>query len=90
MGYAFLPIAVGFLIAGQIGGRLVHYFGDVRHAPAQLWVVVCGIGLATSLALIVYDRIVVRGSQSGSTHTAFAPKGRGTREGTGSGSGKNM
>jgi dipeptide/tripeptide permease len=59
MGYAFLPIAIGFLIAGQIGGRLVHYFGDVRHAPAQLWIVVCGIGLATSLALVIYDRIVV-------------------------------
>ena len=28
MGYAFLPIAVGFLIAGQIGGRLVHYFAE--------------------------------------------------------------
>jgi proton-dependent oligopeptide transporter, POT family len=59
MGYAFLPIAIGFLIAGQIGGRLVRYFGDVRDAPAQLWIVVCGIGLATSLALIVYDRVVV-------------------------------
>jgi dipeptide/tripeptide permease len=60
MGYAFLPIAIGFLIAGQIGGRLVHYFGEVRHAPAQIWIVVCAIGLATSLALIVYDRLVVR------------------------------
>ncbi len=59
MGYAFLPIAIGFLIAGQIGGRLVHYFGDVRDAPAQIWIVVCGIGLATSLALIIYDRLVV-------------------------------
>jgi dipeptide/tripeptide permease len=59
MGYAFLPIAIGFLIAGQIGGRLVRYFGDVRHAPAQLWIVVCAIGLATSLALVVYDRVVV-------------------------------
>lgn len=59
MGYAFLPIAIGFLIAGQIGGRLVHYFGEVRHEPAQLWIVVCAIGLATSLALVVYDRVIV-------------------------------
>jgi dipeptide/tripeptide permease len=59
MGYAFLPIAIGFLIAGQIGGRLVRYFGDVVHAPAQLWLVICGIGLATSLALILYGRFVV-------------------------------
>lgn len=60
MGYAFLPIAIGFLIAGQIGGRLVRYFGDVRHEPAQLWIVVCGIGLATALALVIYDRVVMR------------------------------
>ncbi|HTJ15401.1 MAG TPA: MFS transporter [Steroidobacteraceae bacterium] len=60
MGYAFLPIAIGFLIAGQIGGRLVRYFGDVRHEPAQLWIVVCAIGLATALALVIYDRVVMR------------------------------
>jgi dipeptide/tripeptide permease len=64
MGYAFLPIAIGFLIAGQIGGRLVRYFGDVRHTPTQLWVVVCGIGLITALALIVYDRLVVSGREA--------------------------
>jgi dipeptide/tripeptide permease len=62
MGYAFLPIAIGFLIAGQIGGRLVRYFGEVRHEPAQLWIVVCAIGLATALALVIYDRVVVRES----------------------------
>jgi POT family proton-dependent oligopeptide transporter len=64
MGYAFLPIAIGFLIAGQIGGRLVRYFGEVRHAPAQLWIVVCGIGLATSLALVIYDRVVVKSTRA--------------------------
>jgi POT family proton-dependent oligopeptide transporter len=60
MGYAFLPIAIGFLVAGQIGGRLVEYFGQVRHAPAHMWYVVCAIGLATSFLLIVYDRLVVK------------------------------
>jgi proton-dependent oligopeptide transporter, POT family len=64
MGYAFLPIAIGFLIAGQIGGRLVRYFGEVRQAPAQLWIVICGIGLATSLALVVYDRVVVKSTRA--------------------------
>jgi len=58
MGFAFLPIAIGFLIAGRIGGRLVHYFGEVRHAPSQMWYVVCAIGLVTAVLLIVYDRVV--------------------------------
>ena len=58
MGFAFLPIAIGFLIAGRIGGRLVHYFGEVRQAPSQMWYVVCAIGLVTAVLLIVYDRVV--------------------------------
>src|SRR2546428_8456096 len=37
MGYAFLPIAIGYLIGGSLGGYLVHYFGDVEHRPEQIW-----------------------------------------------------
>ena len=33
MGYAFLPVAIGYFIAGPLGGYLVHYFGD-RAPPA--------------------------------------------------------
>jgi proton-dependent oligopeptide transporter, POT family len=58
MGFAFLPIAIGFFIAGRIGGRLVHYFGDVRHAPAQMWYVITAIGLVTAGLLLVYDRVI--------------------------------
>jgi len=58
MGYAFLPIAIGFLIAGAIGGRLVNYFGEVRHAPAQVWYVITGIGLLTAALLFAYDRLL--------------------------------
>ncbi len=58
MGYAFLPVAIGFLIAGRIGGRLVEHFGEVRKAPEQMWFVVAAIGVATALALWIYDRVV--------------------------------
>ena len=34
MGFAFLPVAIGYLIGGKVGGYLVHYFGDVLHRPA--------------------------------------------------------
>ena len=33
MGFAFLPVAIGYLIGGKLGGYLVHYFGDVLHRP---------------------------------------------------------
>lgn len=58
MGYSFLPIAIGYLIAGPLGGWLVHYFGEVRHAPAQMWYVVSAVGILTTLLMMLYDRLV--------------------------------
>ncbi len=58
MGYAFLPIAIGYFIAGPLGGWLVHEFGEVRHTPNQLWFVVAGVGIATTLLMMAYNRIV--------------------------------
>jgi POT family proton-dependent oligopeptide transporter len=58
MGYAFLPVAIGYFIAGPLGGYLVHYFGDVRHRPEQLWWVISGIGFLTALAMWIYDLVV--------------------------------
>jgi POT family proton-dependent oligopeptide transporter len=57
MGFSFLPIAIGFVIAGQIGGRLVSYFGDVLHRPHQLWFVIAGIGILTTILMFLYDRV---------------------------------
>jgi dipeptide/tripeptide permease len=57
MGYAFLPIAIGYFIAGPLGGYLLHYFGDVLHRPQQMWYVVTGIGLAGAVLMVVYDKV---------------------------------
>jgi POT family proton-dependent oligopeptide transporter len=56
MGYSFLPIAIGFVVAGRIGGRLVNYFGEILHRPNRLWYVIAGIGVATTLLMWIYDR----------------------------------
>jgi POT family proton-dependent oligopeptide transporter len=58
MGYAFLPIAIGYFIAGVLGGKLLHYFGEVRGQPQQMWWVVSGVGLATTLLMVLYDRFL--------------------------------
>ena len=58
MGYSFLPIAIGFVVAGKIGGRLVHYFGEVLHRPRQMWWVISAIGLLTTLLMCIYNRVV--------------------------------
>ena len=58
MGFAFLPIGIGSLIAGPLGGLLIRHFGEVKHQPERIWWVVTGIGALTAILLYVYDRIV--------------------------------
>jgi POT family proton-dependent oligopeptide transporter len=57
MGYAFLPIAIGYFIAGRLGGYLVHEFGDVLHRPKQMWWVVTACGVAGAILMLIYDRV---------------------------------
>jgi len=69
MGFAFLPLGIGSLVAGRIGGKLLHHFGEVQHQPQRFWWAITAIGLATTLLLWIYDRIVKPGAQ-GSTESA--------------------
>jgi dipeptide/tripeptide permease len=70
MGYAFLPIAIGYFIAGPLGGYLLHYFGDVLHRPQQMWWVVTGVGLAGAVLMLLYDRIFKPGGAKGTEKTS--------------------
>jgi POT family proton-dependent oligopeptide transporter len=56
MGFGFLPIGIGSLVGGWLGGKLIHHFGEVQHQPARIWWVVTGIGVATALLLWIYDK----------------------------------
>ena len=58
MGFAFLPIGIGSLIGGWFGGKLLHHFGEVTHQPARMWWAVTAVGVATAVALWIYDRTV--------------------------------
>jgi POT family proton-dependent oligopeptide transporter len=57
MGYAFLPIAIGYFIAGPLGGYLVHYYGEVLHRPQQMWWIISAVGVVTAGLTWLYDRI---------------------------------
>jgi proton-dependent oligopeptide transporter, POT family len=57
MGFAFLPIGIGSLIAGVFGGRLIHHFGEVKHQPQGIWWAITGVGVLTALLLWIYDRL---------------------------------
>lgn len=67
MGYAFLPIAIGYFIAGPLGGYLLHYFGDVLHRPQQMWWVVTGVGIAGAVLMVIYDKVFKPGEGKGGT-----------------------
>jgi proton-dependent oligopeptide transporter, POT family len=58
MGFAFVPIGIGSLVGGWLGGRLMHYFGEVMHRPAQVWWAITGIGLCTTLLMWLYGMMV--------------------------------
>jgi proton-dependent oligopeptide transporter, POT family len=59
MGFAFLPIGIGSLIAGWFGGKLIHHFGEVKHQPQQMWWAVIAVGVLTALLLWIYDRTLM-------------------------------
>ncbi len=65
MGYAFLPVAVGYFIAGPLGGYLLHEFGDVLHRPRQMWWVITAIGLVGAVLMVIYDKVFTPGAGSG-------------------------
>jgi dipeptide/tripeptide permease len=64
IGYAFLPIAIGYLIGGPLGGWLVRYFGTVVHRPAAMWIVVSAIGVVTAGLLHAYDKAFQPGQKA--------------------------
>ena len=70
MGYAFLPIAIGYFIAGPLGGYLLHHFGDVLHRPPQMWWVVTGVGVTGAVLMLVYDRVFKPGQARNRTGSA--------------------
>ena len=58
MGFAFVPIGIGSLAGGWLGGRLMHHYGEVVQRPAQVWWAISGIGIGTTLLLWLYHFVV--------------------------------
>ena len=67
MGFAFLPIGIGSLLGGWLGGKLIHHFGEVTHRPQEFWWAVTAVGVLTALLLWIYDKTVARHTASSAT-----------------------
>lgn len=58
MGFAFLPLGIGSFIAGKFSGWLMHHYGEELHRPQMVWWWVIAVGIATTLLLWIYDRLL--------------------------------
>jgi dipeptide/tripeptide permease len=58
MGFAFLPVAIGSFVAGPLAGWLVAAYIQTGDGPDLVWYVVSGVGLASTMAMVIYNRMV--------------------------------
>ena len=62
MGFAFLPVAIGSLGAGYLAAALRKEFLDPAYlaaggSTAKMWLIVAGVGFASTILMLLYDRI---------------------------------
>jgi len=58
MGFAFLPLGIGSFVAGPFAGWLMRHYGEELHQPKMVWWWVIAVGIATTILLWIYDRLV--------------------------------
>lgn len=58
MGFAFLPVAIGALVAGYLSGFLVEHFMRQSQRPGMMWFVLASVGLASTVLMLLYDRFM--------------------------------
>lgn len=59
MGFAFLPVAIGSFVAGFIADHLRINYMDTQ--PALMWYFVAGIGVVSTILMILYNKILAPG-----------------------------
>lgn len=57
MGWAFLPVGIGYLAGGWIGGLLFHRYCELAGFPRRMWLVWSAVGFATAIGMSIYARI---------------------------------
>lgn len=62
MGFAFLPLGIGSLVGGPVGGWLYKHYAQTAHKPHEFWWIISGIGLVSAVLLWIYDAVVRPGA----------------------------
>jgi dipeptide/tripeptide permease len=58
MGFAFLPVAIGSVIAGRLGAWLVERYVRATVDPVMMWGTVAAIGFVVTALMFAYDRLL--------------------------------
>lgn len=58
MGFAFLPIALGYFLAGLIGGPAYEYFRNTLHRPQLMWFAFAAVGVAAAFGLLLMTTLL--------------------------------
>jgi integral membrane sensor domain MASE1 len=74
MGFAFLPIGIGSILAGRFGGAVLHHFGEVQHRPSMIWWSVTAVGILTTALLFLYDKFLLPKDESSDAKLQAADK----------------
>lgn len=68
-GYTSLPIALASIVGGPIGGRLFERYVSGPLAAGRpvnalpMWLIIVGVGAASVVGLLVYDRLIMKGRE---------------------------
>ncbi|RJP78229.1 MAG: MFS transporter [Candidatus Zixiibacteriota bacterium] len=60
MGYYFWAVALGNLFGGLLSGQFYGWLARDLGRPDLMWMAFGGLGLLTAVALVAYDRLVIR------------------------------
>jgi len=65
MGYYFWAVALGNLFGGVLSGQLYGWLARDLQRPDLMWFSFGALGVVTAVALVLYDRLVIRKMQAG-------------------------
>lgn len=66
-GYAFLPIAMGWVFGGTFGGYIYRTFAKELALPDLIWLILAGIGTLAAISMWIYNKLVAHEKTTSST-----------------------
>jgi POT family proton-dependent oligopeptide transporter len=60
MGYFYWCVALGNLFGGILSGQLYAHFGRDMQRPDIMWIIFAALALFSALAVLAYDRLVIK------------------------------